>query len=65
MILTAKGGCIFFFSVIFCAFFAAQKTGLSACIFCLVNQAKGYRSYPLRESKPRSGLDFAEFHGKP
>jgi hypothetical protein len=45
------------------AFFAVepQKTGLSACIFCPGNRAKGYRFYPLRESKPQSGFDFAEF----
>jgi hypothetical protein len=43
------------------AFFAAQKTGLSACIFCLTSQAKGYRCNPLREPKPLRGFGFAEF----
>jgi hypothetical protein len=26
-------------------------------------RSKGYRFYPLRESKPLRGFDFAEFHG--
>jgi hypothetical protein len=36
------------------AFFAVkpQKNGLSACIFCLPSQAKGYRCNPLRGRKP-------------
>jgi hypothetical protein len=48
------------------AFFAVepQKTGLSACIFFAYGK-KGYRSYPLRESKPLRGFDFAEFQGNP
>jgi hypothetical protein len=36
------------------------ETGLSACIFFACGK-KGYRFYPLRESKPQSGFDFAEF----
>jgi hypothetical protein len=37
-------------------FLLPQKTGLSACIFCPVSQAKGYRFYPLREPKPLRGF---------
>jgi hypothetical protein len=33
-------------------------TALSACIFCPVNRAKGYRFYPLRESKPLKRFGF-------
>jgi hypothetical protein len=39
---------------------SAPGTGLSACIFCQTSLAKGYRSYPLRESKPQSGFDFTD-----
>jgi hypothetical protein len=34
------------------AFFAPQKTGLSACIF-FASGKKGYRFYPLRGPKPQ------------
>jgi hypothetical protein len=40
---------------------SAPETGLSACIFCLVYQAKGYRFYPLRGPKPLCGFGLAEF----
>jgi hypothetical protein len=43
------------------AFPPPAGTGLSACIF-FARGKKGYRSYPLRESKPLRGFDFAEFH---
>jgi hypothetical protein len=44
--------------------FPALRAGNRAIRLYLLPPAasKGYRSYPLRESKPRSGFDFAEFH---
>jgi hypothetical protein len=42
------------------AFPPPAETGLSACIFFACGK-KGYRFYPLRESKPLRGFDFAEF----
>jgi hypothetical protein len=36
----------------------SAAAGLSACIFFAYGK-KGYRSYPLRESKPLRGFDFS------
>jgi hypothetical protein len=43
------------------AFFAAAKNRAIRLYLLPPAAAKGYRFYPLREPKPRSGFGFAEF----